>query len=261
MQLEKVLGVSAQMWLNRETNYREKVSRLEQEEFLETCRGWLNEQPIKQLKECGYLKAKEIGPAMVEETLQFYGVTTPQQWETIYVKEYAMASYRKSAAHKDALGSMAAFLRIGEIEMQKLTLAEFNKTKFKNILQDARNMSAKHPKDFKKRLQKLCADAGVAIVYTMCLPKAPVSGATRWIGKNPLIQLTDRYKTADPFWFTFFMKQGMCYYMAKKIFFWRILKDIKKISKKKKKQMIFQQNGCCLKILLMTCQKILPKMM
>ena len=208
VQLEKVLGRSAQYWLNRESNYREKLFRLEQEEFLEVCKGWLKEQPYKQLKECGYLKAKDIGVAMVEETLQFYGVASPEQWETIYVKEYAMASYRKSPAHKDALGSMAAFLRIGEIEMRKLALAEFNKTNFKNILQVARDMSAKHPKDFKKRLQKLCADAGVAIVYTMCLPKAPVSGATRWIGKNPLIQLTDRHKTADHFWFTFFHEAG-----------------------------------------------------
>ena len=219
VQLEKVLGRSAQYWLNRESNYREKLFRLEQEEFLETCKGWLKEQPYKQLKECGYLKAKDIGIAMVEETLQFYGVTSPQQWENIYVKEYAMASYRKSPAHKDALGSMAAFLRIGEIEMRKLTLAEFNKTNFKNILQHVREMSAKHPKDFKKRLQKLCADAGVAIVYTMCLPKAPVSGATRWIGKNPLIQLTDRHKTADHFWFTFFHEAGHVLLHGKKDIF------------------------------------------
>ena len=92
--------------------------------------------------------------------------------------------------------------------MRKLTLAEFNKIAFKNLLQEVREMSAKQPKDFKKRLQKLCADAGVAIVYTMCLPKAPVSGATRWIGKNPLIQLTDRHKTCDHFWFTFFHEAG-----------------------------------------------------
>ncbi len=190
IQLEKVLGRSAQYWLNRESNYREKLFRLQQEEFLEACKGWLSEQPVKQLQECGYLKAKDIGPAMVEETLRFYGVTTPEQWENIYVKEYAMASYRKSPAHKDALGSMAAFLRIGEIEMRKLNVAAFSKTNFKNLLPIIKELAAKHPANFKKKLQQLCADAGVAIVYTMCLPKAPVSGVTRWIGNNPLIQLT-----------------------------------------------------------------------
>ncbi len=208
IQLEKVLGRSAQYWLNRESNYREKLFRLQQEEFLEACKGWLSEQPVKQLKECGYLKAKDIGLAMVEETLQFYGVTTPEQWENIYVKEYAMASYRKSPAHKDALGSMAAFLRIGEIEMRKLNVPAFSKIDFKKLLPTIAVLAAKHPANFKKKLQQLCADAGVAIVYTMCLPKAPVSGATRWIGNNPLIQLTDRHKTNDHFWFTFFHEAG-----------------------------------------------------
>ena len=204
LQLEKVLGVSAKMWLNRESNYREELVRIEQQEFLQQCEGWLREQPYKQLKECGYLKTTAFGPNMVEETLQFYGVATPEQWENIYVKEYSVTNYRKSLSHKDALGSMTAFLRIGEIEMRNLELADYNKTKFKFLLNDVKSMAAKHPRGFKKRLQKICAEAGVAVVFTMCLPKAPIIGSTRWIGKNPLIQLTDRHKTCDHFWFTFF---------------------------------------------------------
>ena len=225
VQLEKVLGRSAQYWLNRESNYREKLFRLEQEELLDTCRGWLNEQPIKQLKECGYLKAKEIGPAMVEEALQFYAVASPEQWETIYIKQYALASYRKSPAFKDALGSMAAFMRIGEIEMRKLELGNFSKTAFKVVLTKIKELTAKHPANFKRKLQQLCADAGVAIVYTMCLPKAPVNGATRWIGNHPLIQLTDRYKTNDQFWFTFFHEAGHVLLHGKKEIFIEDLED------------------------------------
>ncbi|MGI8581851.1 MAG: ImmA/IrrE family metallo-endopeptidase [Chitinophagaceae bacterium] len=232
LQLEKVLGMSAQYWLNRESNYREKLTRLQQKEFLETCKGWLSEQPVKQLKQCGYLKAKDIGPAMVEETLQFYGVTTPEQWESIYVKEYAMASYRKSPAHKDALGSMAAFLRIGEIEMRKLNVAGFTKTNFKNLLTTIKALAVKHPANFKKKLQQLCADAGVAIVYTTCLPKAPVSGATRWIGNNPLIQLTDRHKTSDHFWFTFFHEAGHVLLHGKKKIFLEDFEGYKEDGKK-----------------------------
>ncbi|MDQ6757630.1 MAG: ImmA/IrrE family metallo-endopeptidase, partial [Bacteroidota bacterium] len=131
-------------------------------------------------------------------------------------------------------GSMAAFLRIGEIEMRKLPLGEFNKTNFKNILQQVKEISAKHPKDFNKRLQKLCADAGVAIVYTACIPKAPVSGATRWIGKNPLIQLTDRYKTADQFWFTFFHEAGHVLLHGKKEIFLEDFEGYKEDKKKEK---------------------------
>jgi Zn-dependent peptidase ImmA (M78 family) len=53
----------------------------------------------------------------------------------------------------------------------------------------------------------------------MCLPKAPVSGATRWVGNNPLIQLTDRHKTNDHFWFTFFHEAGHVLLHGKKDIF------------------------------------------
>lgn len=234
LKLEKVLGISAQFWLNREANYREKLTRLEQEEFLESCREWLKEQPVIQLQQCGYLKSKEIGAAMVEETLQFYAVASPDEWEEIYVKEFELASYRKSPAFKDALGSMAAFLRIGEIEMRKLQLADFSKTAFKAALEKIRDLAEKHPSNFKKKLQQLCTEAGVAIVYTMCLPKAPVSGATRWIANHPLIQLTDRHKTNDHFWFTFFHEAGHVLLHGKKDVFIEDLKGFKHNSKKEK---------------------------
>jgi Zn-dependent peptidase ImmA (M78 family) len=46
-----------------------------------------------------------------------------------------------------------------------------------------------------------------------------VSGATRWIANNPLIQLTDRYKTNDHFWFTFFHEAGHVLLHGKKDLF------------------------------------------
>ena len=204
LQLEKVLGIDAQFWLNREMNYRTKLARIEQEEVLEEGKDWLLQQPIKDLKKCGYIKAVKPGAAMVAETLEFYGVVNIDKWQSRYIDEYATAAYRKSEAHQTALGSMAAWLRIGEVEMQKLKLPEYDKDAFKNTLEEIKQLVAGHPDDFAQQLQLLCAKAGVAVVYTLCLPKAPVSGATRWFRNNPLIQLTDRHKTNDHFWFTFF---------------------------------------------------------
>ena len=208
LQLEKVLGIDAQFWLNREMLYREKLLRIEQGEFLEECKDWLQMQPVKELKECGYLKTKKAGPEMVEECLKFYGVAAPEQWESLYVNQYVSARYRKSEAHKSTLGALAASLRIGEIEMGKLNLNPYDKETFKQSLLEIRNLVRPHPEDFASRLQKYCANAGVALVYTMCIPSAPIGGVTRWIGGNSLIQLTDRYKSNDHFWFTFYHEAG-----------------------------------------------------
>jgi len=208
IQLEKVLGIDAQFWLNRESIYREKLSRIEQEEALEECKDWLKSQPIVELKKCGYIKTEKIGTAMVEECLKFYGVAAPSQWESIYIDQYVSSAFRKSEVHKSTLSSMAAWLRIGELEMRKLNLNLFDKDIFRQTLVEIKTLIRPHPEDFAEKLQEYCSKAGVALVYTICIQKAPISGVARWVGGNPLIQLTDRYKSNDQFWFTFFHEAG-----------------------------------------------------
>ncbi|MDD4107135.1 MAG: ImmA/IrrE family metallo-endopeptidase [Prolixibacteraceae bacterium] len=224
-QLEKVLGIDAHFWLNREMLYREKLSRIEQEEALEKSIDWLEMQPIKELKTCGYINSRKKGTEMVAECLKFYGVATPDQWESLYVDKYLSARFRKSDAHRNTLGGLAAFLRIGEIEIRNRNLVPYNKDKFKEVLLDIKKLIRPHPEDFALLLQQYCAKAGVAVVYTLNIPKAPASGVVRWIGGNPLIQLTDRYKTNDQFWFSFFHKAGHIILHGKKDVFLEDVKD------------------------------------
>jgi Zn-dependent peptidase ImmA (M78 family) len=202
------MGIKAQYWLNREMQFREKLARLEQEDALAYAEEWVRQQPFKYLKKCGYIKSDKPGPAMVKEALEFYGVVNPDRWQARYVDDYASARYRKSIAHQDTLASMAAWLRMGELEMQKLPLPEYNKDLFKKVLQEVKILVQHHPADFAEQLQRKCAATGVAVIYSMCLPKAPVSGATRWFRDNPMIQMTDRHKTNDHFWFTFYHEAG-----------------------------------------------------
>jgi HTH-type transcriptional regulator/antitoxin HigA len=206
--LEKVLGIDAQFWTNREKAYREKLARIEELEMFETSVDWLKLQPYKQLQSCGYLPKGQPGPEMVADCLKFYGVGSPRQWESFYVENYTSTQFRKSAIHQTTLGSIAAWLRIGEIELHKMGLQAFSKEDLKASFQEILILVRKHPEDFAERLQQICKNAGVALVYTPCLPKAPVSGAARWVGGSPLIQLTDRHKTNDQFWFSFFHEVG-----------------------------------------------------
>ena len=80
------------------------------------------------------------------------------------------------------------------------------------------------PDDFLEQLQKKCALCGVAVLYTPCLPKAPIAGATWWKGNNPIIQLSGRYKTNDSFWFAFYHEAGHIFKHGKKEIF---LEDLK----------------------------------
>ncbi|MEP6792871.1 MAG: helix-turn-helix domain-containing protein [Saprospiraceae bacterium] len=245
LQLEKVLGIKAQYWLNREMIYREKLARIEQEEVLSYDKDWVKQHPFKLLKKYGYIKSGKPGPDMVAEMLEFYGVASPDACRRRYVDDYASASFRKSKAHTVTFSSMATWLRIGELEMQKLQLPAYNSTLFKKILLEIKSLVRHHPDDFAKQLQQLCAKAGVAVIYTLCLPEAPVSGATRWFRNNPLIQLTNRHKTNDHFWFSSYHEAGHVLLHGKKEVF---LEDFEGFTLIKNKE--YQANQFAMKWLL-----------
>jgi HTH-type transcriptional regulator/antitoxin HigA len=81
------------------------------------------------------------------------------------------------------------------------------------------------PENFTQELQKICADAGLSLVYTQSLTKAPISGAARWFHNQPIIQLSDRLKTNDIFWFTFFHEAAHILLHGKKEIFLENIAD------------------------------------
>ena len=69
-------------------------------------------------------------------------------------------------------------------------------------------------------MRRMCADAGVALVFVSELPNTHLSGATRWITKDKaLIMLSLRHKRDDYFWFSFFHEAGHILLGRKKAIF------------------------------------------
>jgi Zn-dependent peptidase ImmA (M78 family) len=67
---------------------------------------------------------------------------------------------------------------------------------------------------------RLCAEAGVAVVFVPELPGTGICGATRWLmPTKALVQLSLRYKTDDQLWFTFFHEAGHILLHGKRQFF------------------------------------------
>jgi len=224
LQLERVLGIPADFWIERERIYRLKLARLDEDEKLLQQANWMKKFPIKAMLNLGWLNppTHENEPNWVDTLLKFFGVESEQAWRDIYVGGELEASfYRISLHYATDPHALSAWLRQGEREAHQLDLPEYKRQNFKTALLEAREMSQTHPDDFLSRLQNLCRTAGVALVYTPCLPKAPISGVARWIhnGRNPLIQLSGRYKTNDVFWFTFFHEAGHILLHSKKLVF------------------------------------------
>lgn len=202
--LEYVLGIPANTWMELERQYQEEILSIEKMEFLQSCIDWVKRFPLKKMKELFLLPDTNDKPALVDAMLRFFRVASPTEWNNIYRK--SLLAFKIDAKHTAEPEAISVWLRLGEIQSGKVVIKNFDKKQFKERLAEAQTIAFEHPSNWQDQLQSICADCGIALVYTPCITKAPIYGATRWIrnGSLPLIQVTDRQKFNNAFWFTFF---------------------------------------------------------
>ena len=203
LQLELVLGVSAEFWNMRETHYREFLARTDQEAELAAHRDWARNFPSKQMADLGFIPKVKEPEDEVRYLLRFFGVSSPAQWEEVNNK-YEVA-FRKSTSVQANPYALSAWLRAGQVEAETMRLGDYDVKAFKDCLTASRALTTENPETFLPALKTSCAAAGVGVAFVPQLPKSAVSGATRWLSPDQaLIQLSLRYKTNDHLWFTFF---------------------------------------------------------
>jgi HTH-type transcriptional regulator / antitoxin HigA len=207
LQLEQVLGIPAAFWLKREQHYRESLARLANDQRLEGWTEWLKEIPIQVMMRRGWIPTRAAKTQQVVEALKFFGAASPDAWTAIW--ESTIVAYRKSATRESKFGALTTWLRQGEIEAQTVACAPYNADTFYSALTQIRALTVEPVDFFQNELIRLCADAGVAVVFVQELPKTGISGATQWLTPTKaLIRLSLRYKTDDQLWFTFFHEAG-----------------------------------------------------
>lgn len=204
LQLETVLGISANFWLERERRYQLELAKIRQEEELLNETGWAAQFPIAQMVKYGWIQPAKSSVEKVHGLCNYFGVTNGAAWSRIFMEKTEMARYRISLVHTHTPHAISVWLQKGDVDARQMKLAPFNKVGFETVLTRAKDLSYNESLGFHIELQQLCASVGLALVYTPCLPKAPVSGCARWLGDLPIIQLSGRYKSNDRFWFTFF---------------------------------------------------------
>ena len=171
-------------------NYDEYLARCEWEGLLSESLKWAKQFPMSELIKQQWLPQRETALEKTSELLTFFGISNHKAWEGYYLKQQLKVAFRISLAHTKEPFAISAWLRKGELQAAELSAKIYSEKKFKDQLTEIKSLMAKHPSDFLNKLQTLCLGAGVKVVYTPCLPKAPINGATRWMNDTPLIQLT-----------------------------------------------------------------------
>ena len=207
IRLQNVLGASVGFWLTREAQFRERVALLDAAERQVAMVPWLERFPIKSLMDAGVLVKRRVDakskPQLVGELLSFYGVASPDQWDTQY--GCMELSFRRSRKDQADVAAISAWLRMGEKMAEKLDGPPYDETRFKMALTEIRGLTRLNSSEFHPRIQERLHEAGVAFALVPALPRTHVSGVARWLNPHrPLIQLSLYGKQNDRFWFSFF---------------------------------------------------------
>ena len=207
LKLERVLGISSDIWNNMNSNFRLFEAKMKEKEILLSKTDWAKGFPLAWLKKMGFIPDTRKTENLMEHILEFFGVFSPEIWESFYHKQ--AVSYRKSTSFTINLKANASWLRASELIAEKIQVQSYDKALFQNNLDKIRNLTIRDPQDFEPIIKQLCSESGVALVFMPEPPKVHVYGATKWLNSNKaMIVLSLRRKSDDQFWFNFFHEAG-----------------------------------------------------
>ena len=201
LELERVLGTPASVWVDLEARFQLAVARDAETRRLETQVSWLERFPVREMERRGWIQPAKAPADRVRTLLQFFGIASFANWDD----HQEALGFRITGNGNVDTGALAAWVRQGELEGGATATADYNESLFRRVLERARPLTKHPPQEAWMELESLCAEAGVAAVVLPELPKIGANGVARWLTpQKALIQLNLRYRWADIFWFTFF---------------------------------------------------------
>ena len=204
IQLERVLGVPSHIWLGLETEYQHTKARLVDRKRLEKEAALTKNFPCPALVRLGWIPKTRDPVIRAEHLLSFFGVGSLR-----VVQDTEVAAYRLSRTREARPEALAAWLRKGALEAQRITTKPFSEERLRSFLADLRRLTVQAPSVFEPALKRGLASCGVAVVLLPHLPGTHAHGAVRWLSpEKALLQLSLRGKWADIFWFSLFHEIG-----------------------------------------------------
>jgi HTH-type transcriptional regulator / antitoxin HigA len=203
LQLERVTGVPASFWNNAQRNYEAFLARQAESAALREGIEWLKSFPIQPLWKLGWVPKVSDPIDQLRALLGFFGVAGVEEWQRLW--QQPEVAFRKSNAFATHPMAVAAWLREGERQAQRVATQPFDKDRFVSALLEIRQLTTEEPQAFEPAMKTLCAESGVAVVMVPEVTGTRAYGATRWLTPDKaILQLSLRGKAEDFLWFTFF---------------------------------------------------------
>lgn len=211
LELERVLGIPAHMWVNLEAEYQLTKARMREEEELGRQAEWLSEFPVREMENLTWIPKGRTKTGQLRNVLGFFGVASFSAYQKMAFTRTAAMGYRVTPGAKVRLneGALNAWLRKGELDGHEVQTEPYEQTRFLGVIEDIRRMADMPAPTVLSDMMAACSSAGVALVLTRPLTKSGASGCARWLTpQKALIQLSVRGLSDDRLWFDFFHECG-----------------------------------------------------
>jgi plasmid maintenance system antidote protein VapI len=199
--LHTTLGGSVEFWISRDYQYKKNITK-----YNKTEEQWFKELPYDDMVKLGWIHSCSDTHEKINECYDFFNVDNINQWDLKYNNIIQKVAFKRTKLLESRPASVAAWIRKGEIEAEKIECYPWNKDAFKNSMYDFRLLvNTKDPSKFIPELKNKCLQCGVALVVLRTPRGCPVSGATKFLSSTKaIILLSFRFLTDDHFWFSFF---------------------------------------------------------
>ena len=200
-ELAASIGGAARFWLQRDKDY---LQAKQVSEALVPER-WVAQFPLNEMASFGWVHKTEN---KVKATLDFFGVSSTREWQLRYGETQSVL-FRKSQVTSTS-GAVLAWLRKAKLEAASISCAPWSRDKFISGLSKIRKLTfERDPTIFCAELSRICAEAGVAVVFIRAPLGTGISGAACFLSnEKALIALSFRHLVDDQFWFSFFHEAG-----------------------------------------------------
>lgn len=201
--LERTTGVAAGMWNSLEATWRTQLAREAEDKELAGQVDWLSRFPLADLVKHQILPDRAKSVANLRRLLEWFGVAAPDVAEELW-RGYR-AAFRRSTVLSPNEYATATWLCLAEHRARGRDAQPYDRAALTALLPRLRALTVEDQEVWSQDLPRLCAQAGVAVVFVPTLTKTSISGATRWLTPDKvMVALSDRFKKDDQFWFTLF---------------------------------------------------------
>ncbi len=207
IQLEKVLGVPAYIWVSLEAEYRLIRANEAESEAVAKEVVLLPSFPYPELSKLGLVEKTRDALLKVQNLRSFFGVASLHNLAG--VKEYSPA-FRQSVNKDISHEALASWLRAGHLVANAVETESFSQKKLISTMSAIRSLTLEHePNGMFEKLVSILKTCGIALVVIPHFKKTHTTGATFWTNKNKaVIMMSLRGSWADIFWFSLFHELG-----------------------------------------------------